>query len=460
MPMLLNPALRPFWDSPKRIKVLHGGRCAGKSHDAAGRMIWLASNFRKLRFMCARQFQNKISESVYTLLLNKIDESNTQRQFKITNNGIVHKATGSEFLFYGIARNLAEIKSTEGVTHLVIEEGQGLTPEQYEVLEPTIRANFSEIWLLFNSINESDFPYQRFVLNTPEDCIARQINFDENCFLNQTQKDMIRAAYLRDPFDAAHVYGGVPKTGDDKSFIPRTHILAAVDAHKLIVGWPQGGARRVGFDLADTGEDFCATVDVDRNIVTGIDEWKGRQDEILTSCSQVFNHALGLGSEVVYDCCGLGTAAGSHFANLNSDRGEQLSYHAFNAGFSVDRPDDVYMQLPHKKILNKDQFSNIKAQKWQEVATRFRKTFEVVKGMASHPVDELISIDSARIDKKTLNKLSIELSAPQIQLDGAGRTKVESKESLAKRGIPSPNIADALIMGAMSPPRARRGFFT
>jgi len=458
--MLLNPHLRDFWADPRRIKVLHGGRCAGKSHDAAGRMIYLASNFRRLRFMCARQFQNKISESVYTLLLDKIDSARLHRQFHITNNSIAHKLTGSEFMFYGIARNLNEIKSTERITHLVLEEAQGLTPEQYEVLEPTIRADHSEIWLLFNSINESDFVYQHFVIDPPPDCISRQINFDQNVFLNETQMKMIMAAYVADPIDAAHVYGGVAKTGDDRSFIPRSHILAAIDAHRHIIGWPQGGARRTGFDLADTGDDFCATVDVDRNIVSGIDEWKGRQDELLTSCSQVFNHALVEDTEVTYDVCGIGAACGSHFANLNADRGEHLTYHAFNAGASVDRPDDVYLQLPHKKILNNDQFSNIKAQKWQEVATRFRKTAEVIRGMAAHPVDELISINSASIDKKTLNKLTIELSAPQIQLDGAGRTKVESKESLARRGIPSPNIADALIMGAMSPPKARRGFFT
>jgi len=227
---------------------------------------------------------------------------------------------------------------------------------------------------------------------------------------------------------------------------------------KLIVGWPSGGARRTGFDLADTGDDFWASVDVDRNIVTGVDEWKGRADELLTSCSQFFNHSLAEGTEVTYDVCGIGAACGSHFANLNADRSEHLSYHAFNAGASVDRPDDVF-QLPHKKILSKDQFSNIKAQKWQEVATRFRKTAELIRGMAGHPVVELISIDSAAIDKKTLNKLAIDLSAPQIQLDGAGRTKVESKEGLARRGIASPNIADALVMGAMSPPKARRGFF-
>ena len=73
----------------------------------------------------------------------------------------------------------------------------------------------------------------------------------------------------------------------------------------------------------------------------------------------------------------------------------KLSYDPFNAGGSVRKPDEVFMRFPHVTISNKDYFSNLKAQTWVEVATRFRKTYEnVIKG-ATHPLDELISINSA-----------------------------------------------------------------
>ncbi|EJX4517482.1 terminase [Salmonella enterica] len=42
--------------------------------------------------------------------------------------------------------------------------------------------------------------------------------------------------------------------------------------------------------------------------------------------------------------------------------------------------------------------------------------------------------------------LKAELSRPRVDYDNNGRVKVESKKDMKKRGIPSPNMADALIM--------------
>lgn len=117
------------------------------------------------------------------------------------------------------------------------------------------------------------------------------------------------------------------------------------------------------------------------------------------------------------------------------------------------------MEFPHLTITNRDHFANIKAQKWDEVAMRFRKTYEVIEHGAKHPHDELVSINSETMDKQILEKLKIELSAPRKDVDGNGRFKVESKKDLIKRGIPSPNVADAVIMSLIQPKRAAAGFF-
>ena len=94
----LNPALKEVWKTKARYKVIYGGRASSKSHDAAGFAIYLAANF-KLKFLCVRQFQNKISESVYTLLKDKIEISDFKDEFNLLKNSIEHKRTKSEFLF-------------------------------------------------------------------------------------------------------------------------------------------------------------------------------------------------------------------------------------------------------------------------------------------------------------------------------------------------------------------------
>ena len=108
----MNPALRDFWNTKSRYKALKGGRGSSKSHDACARLVYLTKNY-KIKVLAVRQFQNKITDSVYTLLKDKIEAFKYEKNFNILNT-TKSSDTGSEFLFYGINRNITEIKSTEG----------------------------------------------------------------------------------------------------------------------------------------------------------------------------------------------------------------------------------------------------------------------------------------------------------------------------------------------------------
>jgi phage terminase large subunit len=459
----LNPALKRFWRTRSRYKALYGGRASSKSHDAAGFAVYLAANYT-LKFLCARQFQNRISESVYTLIKDKIENSEFRGEFVLTKNSIIHKVTGSEFLFYGIARNLSEIKSTEGVDILWLEEAHYLTEEQWTVIEPTIRKEGSQIWLIWNPDEITDFIYQKFVVDPPDDCISRKINWEENPYLSETMLKVIREAYLKEPELAKNTYGGYPKTGSDKSVINLMYIEAAMDAH-IKLGWEPSGSKRTGFDVADDGADANAIADMYGNVLMYIEEWKGLEDELLKSATRVFNHCREFGSTCTYDSIGVGAHVGAKFSELNDavikdGSTYQLSYDPFNAGGSVHKPDDVFMKLPHTEITNKDYFCNIKAQMWQEVSTRFRKTYEAVILGVEHPHDELISINTATITEKQRHQLCMELSSPRKDTDQNGKFKVESKKDMReKRKVKSPNVADAVIMSAIKPIRASAGFF-
>lgn len=470
----LNPALREVWKTKARYKVIYGGRASSKSHDAAGFAIYLAANF-KLKFLCVRQFQNKISESVYTLLKDKIEISDFKDEFNLLKNSIEHKRTKSEFLFYGIARNVDEIKSTEGVDVLWLEEAHALTEEQWDIIEPTIRKEGSEIWIIFNPDEEADFVYQNFVMRPPKNAIVKKINWQDNPFLSQTMLDVIAGMYERDPKKAEHVYGGVPKTGGDKSVINRAFVKAALNLHKHpTLGWSLSGSNRIGFDVADDGDDLNATAFVTGNVLRGIKTWEGLEDELLKSASGVWKDALTFGASITYDAIGVGAFAGSKFDELNeyaiheNPTFPRIEFNAFNAQGAVDDPDDVFLELPHVEILNKDHFANIKAQKWTEIAERFRKTYEYATGQAVYPTDELISIDTDGIPElgiptwsaEEIETFLFEMSAPRKDTSVLGKFKVESKKDMAKRGVKSPNKADAAIMALMKPIVAASGFFS
>lgn len=445
----LNPALRDFWLAPARNRVLYGGRASSKSWDAAGFVTFLAATC-KVRVLCVRQFQNKIEESVYTLLKHQIERFGLKKKFQVLDNKIRSRKTGSEFLFYGLWRSIDEIKSLEGIDILWIEEGHNLTAAQWEILEATIRKQGSQVWIIFNPRLATDFVFKNFVVNPPPDTVVRQINYDENPFLSETMRKVIEAAKAKD-FDLyEHIYLGVPRSDEESTIIKRSWIMAAIDAHKVL-GFEASGSKRIGYDVADSGLDKCANVFAHGSVVSWADEWKAGEDELLKSCSRTYNAAKERGASVTYDSIGVGAGSGAKFNEINEQRkteGETFMVHheGFNAGGAVWDPDSIYM--PGRT--NKDMFSNIKAQTWWMVGDRFRNTYNAIHKGEKFPEEELISISS---DCPFLDKLIDELSTPRRDYDQNGRVKVESKKDLAKREIPSPNLADGFVM--CFPPTAR-----
>ncbi|WP_349548605.1 PBSX family phage terminase large subunit [Paracoccus sp. NFXS7] len=421
--------------------MLYGGRASSKSWDAAGFSVFLATKCR-IRVLCARQFQNKIAESVYTLLKIQIERFGLQAQFTITDNAIRHNTTGAEFLFYGLWRHIDEIKSLEGIDILWLEEAHNLTAEQWEILEPTIRKEGSQVWILFNPRLVTDFVWRRFVANTPPDTIKRHINYTENPFLSETMLRIIEAKEAEDAEEFAHIYLGQPREDDDAVVIKRSWIMASLDACKRL-GIARGPARRIGFDVADSGDDKNAQVLMEGIEATFAEEWKGREDELLKSAGRVHALARDNGADIEYDSIGVGAFAGAHFQALNKKFGVSHGYHRFNASDGVVNPDDPADQDDPKSPANGDYYANLKAQTWWDVARRFRNTFNAVTREMHYEPHDLISISP---DCDHLDRLIDELATPRRDFDNAGRVKVESKKDLSKRKVASPNLADAFVM--------------
>lgn len=454
---LLNPNLKGFFETPNvRNYVLYGGRASSKTYHTAGFCVFLAARYR-VKFLCVRQFQARIEESVKTVIEEAIYAEGMQDEFKITDDDIIHRRTGSTFRFLGIRRNLREIKGIAGIDVLWIEEAEDLQPEQWEILEPTIREESSRVFIVFNPRLANDFVWKKFVVDPPQDTLVRKINYDENPYLSATMRRVIDRVRADDPEDYQHIYLGVPRDDDDHVVIKRSWIMAALDAH-LALGITPAGEHRIGFDVADAGADKCAMIAAHGPLVTHAEEWKAREDELLKSTSRVWLAAVERKASIVYDSIGVGAGVGAKVNELNAgdEYGRKrdhapVSHSGFNAGGEVWKPDALYANT---KRSNRDMFANIKAQAWWNVADRFRNTFNAVRNGKTFDPSDMIFIDS---NLPCLSKLIDELATPRRDFDNAGRVKVESKKDLAKAtreggAVPSPNLADAFIM-AMAPGR-------
>ena len=436
----MNPNLKDFWLTKSRYKVLFGGRDSSKSWDAAAHAIRLAGLMR-LKFLCTRMFQNRIEESVYTLLIEQINRFGFAADYNILKNKIVNKKTGSEFNFIGLARNIEEVKSYEGIDILWNEESHNLSENTWDVLEPTIRKEHSEIWLIFNPRLATDFVYKKFVVNPPHNAVVRKINYDENPFLSDVSRQTIEDMKANDYEKYLQVYEGQPLQDDDEVIIKRSWIESCIDAHKKLK-IEVSGEKITGYDVADSGEDLNAYVNKHGILISKVHQWKAKEDELVKSAKLVRNEAIRFGSIVRYDSIGVGAGVGSNIKEFNriaGENGAQVATDAFNSGGAVVDKRKEY----EVGVKNKDYFSNVKAQMWRLLADRILLTHNAVTKGHSFDPDKIISISS---ECDHLEQLITELSTPRKDYDGAGRFKVESKKDLAKRGIPSPNLADAFVM--------------
>ncbi|MEY0026168.1 PBSX family phage terminase large subunit [Providencia rettgeri] len=435
MPIFLSSIFSPF-ATQHRYKIAYGGRGSGKSWAIATMLVEI-SRRRRLRVLCAREFQASIADSVIQLITDTIDRCGYSREFEIQRNYIKHQATGSLFMFYGIRNNVTKIKSLEGIDICWVEEAEAVMKNSWDVLIPTIRKPGSEIWITFNPKNILDETYQRFVINPPKESIILKVNHDANPhFPDVLFREMIECKE-RDPDLYRHIWLGEPVADSALAMIKPAWIEAAIDAH-IKLGFDARGDRIVGFDVADDGGDANATILRHGSIALEVNEWRGQ--DVIFSTDHVYDYAIKNNVDsVIYDSIGMGAGVKAQFNRKNN----RIKAIGFNAGASVENPTGSYKAGK----TNQDMFSNLKAQQWQLVADRFYNTWRAVAEGDKYPEDQLISISSKM---KGFEYLQAELSRPQVDYDNNGRLKVESKKDMKKRGIPSPNKADAFIMAFAS----------
>jgi phage terminase large subunit len=169
--------LQPLF-TPKRYKIVYGGRGSGKSWGAATALLILGAQ-KPLRVLCAREIQISIADSVHKLLKDQIYAHGLEDFYTVQNNSIFGK-NGTEFIFVGLQRNIDSVKSMEGITHVWCEEAVNISHKSWEVLIPTIRKNGSEIWITFNPDLDTDETYERFVTNPPDESIVIEMNYKDN----------------------------------------------------------------------------------------------------------------------------------------------------------------------------------------------------------------------------------------------------------------------------------------
>lgn len=432
---------RPFipFLHPHRYKVAYGGRGSAKSWTVAMLLV-LRARKQRIRVLCARELQLSIAESVLQLLADTIDRLGLGYFFDVQATTITGR-NGSQFIFSGIKSNVRKVKSMEGLDVVWVEEAESVSADSWMVLVPTLRKPGSEIWVTFNPANILDDTYKRFITTPPTDAYVVKVNWDDNPWFPDVlrqEKDDLKAA---DEELYRHVWEGEPVADTALSIIKPMWIAAARDAH-LKLKIPTSGGRIGGFDVADEGADYNAFIGRQGVVTQYIEEWRDIDPNNATS--HVFGLCMSnLVDQVNYDNIGVGAGAKGTARELtalaleSNHKARIPNFEGFNAAAAPKNPESEYR--PGRK--NKDQFLNYKAQAWWLLADRFKRTYDAVNGKPYDP-EQIICIPNnlAHVDK-----LCAELSQPRREFLN-GKFRVEPKDAMKKRGVASPNLADALVM--------------
>jgi len=174
--ILIPAEYKPLFTDDWREAGIYGGRYSLKSHTVA-RYLLIRAREKKTRVACFREFQASIAESSHQLLSELIIKYELT-DFEVTNNSILNKVNGSDFIFKGLWNNEQSIKSIEGIDIAWVEEAQTVSEKSIEVLTPTVRKAKSKIIYTYNRLLEEDPVHNRLVLEGRPDTLIINVNYD------------------------------------------------------------------------------------------------------------------------------------------------------------------------------------------------------------------------------------------------------------------------------------------
>lgn len=402
----IPPKFRPLLMEHYRYKLYYGGRAGGKSFAFADCLIIKARQTTQ-RIACVRETQDSIKDSVYQLLIDRINYYGFD-DFRIYENRIENLITGSTFIFKGLKdQNNQNIKSLEGVDICWVEEGQKITKGSWDILDPTIRKPNSEIWISMNREVENDPIWKAIAANPDDRTLVVKVNYYDNPYCPENMKYLAEKTKQENLDDYEHIWLGAPVNQGDTKLIAVKDVRKAMQNRIALSTSP----LIVGVDIARFGDDKTVLCFRKGRYCYKLEEY-AHLDSVevanrLTAIIQDLKPA-----RIFIDAGNTGAA----IYDILKDRGYGKTVRAINFG---------------SKAINDDRYFNKRAEMWA-LANDWLKDENLV---------QLVNDDELLDDLCSVNKA----------YDSKGRLQLESKDKVKERIGRSPDKADAFVLTFAEP---------
>ncbi len=461
MPTIQLPSkFLPALTTDKRFVVIIGGRGSSKS-ESVGRLVIMKAQTEGADILCGREFQSSIDDSVHKLLKVLIEDTLAVEGFRCMEQKI-DCLTGGGFRFKGFARNSSAVKSAQGFKYSWIEEAQTLSKESIQDLTPTIRAEGSQLFFTANPKSSADPFSKRFIVPYLKE-LQRDGYYEDDMHLIivmnwrdnpwhgelEAERQWDKANLPRAEYD--HIWEGAFNDHVENALIPAEWFDAAIDAH-VKLGFKPKGVKVVSHDPSDKGPDDKGLCLRHGSVVLDVQEKSGL--DVNEGCDWALDQAIDEQVDVyIWDCDGLGVSLRRQ--TLKAIKGKKIQHVEFRGGKGVDNPNAIYQRVDgvttKKAKTNEETFKNRRAQYYWMLRDRFYNTYlAVVKDEYVDP-DQMISLSS---DISNMSALRAEVCRIPRKPNGIGLIQIMNKEEMARQKppLPSPNMADSLMMSEAIPP--------
>lgn len=391
---------------PYRYYCYSGGRASGKSTAVAQSLI-LRASVQPITVLCAREFQNSITDSVYKLLTGIIEKFGLQG-FEIRRDGIGH-VNGSNFIFRGLHDNIQSIKSIEGIDVCWVEEAQTISQASLTTLIPTIRRPNSTLIFTWNPLTSHDPIWTYFITTDSEERLRQTCHWhttfeDVRRLISQDVLDMIEAD--RQTADYGHVWLGLPYAATDNQLISDAMINEALQRAAT------DGPATFGVDVARYGTDRTALTIKQGNRIDTLESWT--HSSIVETAERIKLHASQYRPiDIRIDDTGVGGGL--------TDLLKSWGLPATGINYASKAKDS--------------QYPNVASELWFDFANMLPQ----------------LSINPQLTD---LAKLTTELTTRKWHITSRNQRQIESKQDYKDTmNLGSPDLADSLLLACYEPPK-------
>lgn len=214
----------------------------------------------------------------------------------------------------------------------------------------------------------------------------------------------------------------------DNIFIPAKHVSAAIITNPDY--FINGGTISAGLDIAAGGANKTSLAVKDGNKIF-IYRWsiKNGIDSIDKAIELCNKHKV---DYLNYDRIGVGYTAYSYFDKIEED----LDFKVFGL-LASGSPSEVFYPEFNKK--GSEMFLNSRSEWWYGASRIFENTYNFINKIGDVKKEDIIIIEQ---EQKLISQLSSPLRVPSR----SGKIQCESKDDMRKRGVQSPDEADAVVM--------------